>query len=232
MKKYFILLVFSLIIFFTCQNVLSQSTKEYYFDHFDPWNWSCPDKHPGNFIYEKSLVEIYPTDGTAAYTMRDPFTLCQLSQTVDLKEFEIETKVFFEPTFNYQTAGIIIFQDIDNYIILAAAFRQQNDETAGKGVLFLTSTKEGSYNKVQEEMEKIENEKNTWFLKITRKENEWHAYYSLDGTTYKEIGTTKNISIATKLGVGLTAYDSLDNSKIVKENIKAKFDLFKITTPQ
>ena len=124
--------------------------------------------------------------------------------------FRIETRVTFTPTQFIQTAGLIIYQDDDNYIKLNRQFVDNNvveliREIAGSP----------SFTAVVESA-------NTVYLRMQRDGNVYTGYYSVDGNQWTRVGQYTATLNDAKMGLG-AGNDVPDVSEIA-----ADFDFFRL----
>ncbi|MCW5961566.1 MAG: DUF1349 domain-containing protein [Pyrinomonadaceae bacterium] len=112
-------------------------------------------------------------------------------------DFELETKVKFDPKIDFQGAGLLIWVDAKNFLRLDRAFGE-----SGNGVRFARSVN-GNFSTVPEIGQNRTESLNTE-LKIVRRENEFYAFLreNID-SEWKEIGFV-DAAFPRELSVGLS----------------------------
>jgi hypothetical protein len=103
--------------------------------------------------------------------------------------FEISTEVLFKPTGNFQFAGLMVYQDDDNYLQFGRAycFFEGNPDVCPGNALYFDTRVLGEYGGCSNFATVIEPESEAT-LKIKRVGNLYSAYYSLDGETWILLG--------------------------------------------
>ena len=114
-------------------------------------------------------------------------------------DWTITTKVTFsaKPSQIYQQAGLIVYQDDNNYVKLARIFLGSPNNNVfqfGKEV-------SGTYTD-QFATDSISS--TTVYLKITKSGTNYSAYFSADGATYTQVGTAQSVSLS-PIKVGMFA---------------------------
>ena len=179
----------------------------------DGWTWLGEDATHWNLSSSfGSLRIILPENGLSEQGL--PHNLLLHDSTTG--NFQIETKVLFVPTSNFQFAGLVVYQDNDNALHFGRCFCNPNDDDScvGDGIYF-DSIKSNVWENFATRLSNV----NAVFLRLTREENTYTGYYSLDGTTWFIGGTfTRNIKSPR---IGLFA----DQSTV---EISADFDYFKL----
>jgi len=124
--------------------------------------------------------------------------------------FDIKTKVTINPQYNYQGAGLLIWQDVDNYIRLERTlvsgvdlWYRVNGNYQGKEIPFSTSPV---------------------YLKISRAGNDFTASYSTNNSSWTNV-LTVNFPANSSLQVGLVLLNEWQDHPI-----SADFDFFELTT--
>jgi beta-xylosidase len=131
--------------------------------------------------------------------------------------FEIETYMKFEPTSNFQFAGLLVYEAQGKAVQFGRAFAQCNfpDFCKDNALYFDNPTQQGLPNFATP----ISDPSNV-HLRLRREGNVYTAFYSEDGSQWTEVGP-HNASI-TPLYVGLIA------SQAYEQEIPADFDYFSI----
>ena len=181
-------------------------------DEFDTelqpgWKW-VSDEEP-----HWSLSE---NPGYLQVTLWTGYTVDRLLRQPPEGDFEISTRVRINPTSNFQSAGLTIYQDNENVINLVRGFCSlpgTRDACIGKGIYF-DKTLAGAWGWSNFPTETGSEES---YLKIRREGNRYTGYYSEDGETWIEIGT--HTADFDPIRIGLTAGAS-------SYAINADFDYF------
>lgn len=128
-------------------------------------------------------------------------------------DFEITTSLDFSPAKYGQQAGLIIYQNDDQYVSLGRAYD-------GSAVVdFISESKD---------------DLSSWpvpfdspltFLKIARRGVSYSGYLSKDGSSWQKVYSYQNTGI-TSPGIGLFAFQSLEGSPA-----NARFDYFALSEP-
>ena len=125
-------------------------------------------------------------------------------------DFQITTKVTFEPSVNFQYAAIQVYQNDDNYIQLNRAYANGDTVNFDKEIGGLPSN-----------IQTVEAATTIW-LRITRELNTYSAFTSTDGAAWTPVG--QYTAALTNAKIGLTAANNLDS---VPE-IPADFEYFEL----
>lgn len=130
-------------------------------------------------------------------------------------DFEITTSLRFEPTTNFQAAGLVVFQEQGNVLFLARAFCDVEGYCLGDGIYF------DDYENAQipEVSPQVSFHEPVTYLRLQRIGNTYIAFYSADGETWTKLGEHKRDF--GQIRVGLVAAQS-------STEIPAIFDYFSI----
>jgi pimeloyl-ACP methyl ester carboxylesterase len=141
-----------------------------------------------------------------------------LVQVAPLGDYEIQTRLLFTPTLDVQSAGLVIYQDDGNYLIMGRAFCD---------LVFLNCIGNGIYfeyiqggNMIGANYAMTTTVQGEAYLKLVRHANVYTGYVSTDGSNWTLVGTHTVTILPTK--IGLTATNPLAG---VTE-IPADFDYF------
>lgn len=116
-------------------------------------------------------------------------------------DFILETHVYYQPAYNFQNAGIIVYGDDDNYLMLSRAYcepcggnkiyfdYEKNGQALGTGVGLSTSRRSEAY------------------LKIVKQGTTFSGYYSDDGRAWQQVGVYRNVGVH-PTGVGIASIGS------------------------
>jgi regulation of enolase protein 1 (concanavalin A-like superfamily) len=129
-------------------------------------------------------------------------------------DFTITTRIEFSPTANHQQAGLVIYQNDDNYIRLTNVYSDGNK---------LQLVYEKTAGPIYQEMNT--NNSRSMYLRLTKKGVAYTGFSSFDGKQYNFIFTCTG-TLENKLKVGLIAFDDIATIAIT-----ARFDNFSLTSP-
>jgi regulation of enolase protein 1 (concanavalin A-like superfamily) len=127
------------------------------------------------------------------------------------QNFQITTHVQFEPTSNFQGAGLIVYQDDLNTVALIRAFCNTPGQCVGNGIYF-DNIQSGNWTGTNFGTDTVA--KDEAFLRIDKTGSTLTGYYSEDGSNWVAIGTHDAPLADPKVGllagnsnvVGATAY--------------------------
>ena len=146
-------------------------------------------------------------------------------------DFEITTAVQIRPKVNYQEAGLIVFNDADNYMKLDVVFNSMdvvfNSNLWGPttGVELLRE-QSAVFNPTPWPNSKWKWGK-TAYLRISRVENSYSGYYSSNGTGWHPVGELEAGNLS-HLRIGLFAMSGCGDTTQFPP-VSADFDFFRIT---
>ena len=183
----------------------------------DDWYWL--DENVDKWNFHDGWLQIYAspyeTEGRNI-----------LLRPVSQGDFAIETRVLFEPTANFQFAGLYISQDDGTYLALGRAFCDKPDVCVGNGIYFdYVSGGDWVGSNFATQFDNPFNSAES-FLRLERQGDMVRAFYSHEGITWTEIGTHWIPPEFQVNGVGLIASGDYDKSD---EDIPADFDYFELT---
>lgn len=179
----------------------------WYWVNEDPSLWSLSE-NPGSMrIFASSLVV-----GGKNLLLRTP---------PPGKDFEVKTFVAFTPTENYQIAGIVLWQDSQNRLVLGRAFCTPSSICVGNGIYF-DNVENGV--RVGSNHATVTTTMGQAYLRMDVDDRLVSGYYSEDGTTWLPIGTHTVGSSFSFQGIGITAAQDLSGLT----PIPADFDYFKM----
>ena len=126
--------------------------------------------------------------------------------------FDLETKLIFEPVANYQIAGLIIYYNASNFVQFGRAFVNGNDG------FYMDNVKSGNFN--GDNFATAVPGTDTVFLRLRRQDDTYTSFFSEDGSHWIKIG--EHTSTIKPKSVGLMAGQSTSGSR------PAQFDYFVI----
>jgi Tol biopolymer transport system component/regulation of enolase protein 1 (concanavalin A-like superfamily) len=188
-------------------------------DEFDqepaePWYWVNPN--PNRWGLNDGNLRIYASpSATGGENL--------LLRPVENGDFTIKTHLFFEPDANFQFAGLVIYQDADNYLQFGRAFCDAPDACVGNGIYF-DKALDGEFR--DSNFGTQVGSSSEAYLRLERRGDMVKAFYSSEGITWFEIGTHWIPEGFQVNGVGLTASQDYSTPE---EDIPADFDFFELT---
>jgi hypothetical protein len=161
--------------------------REDFNGNFDSeWNWIRAGDNQWNLMEKPGFLQVYLTRTTQVYES-SPDTL--FLHWIEVENFEIITRVLFEPERNFQKVGLVIYEDRDNYVALLRAYADVGDNP-GNAIYFdnisLSAPVYGDIN-YHNYSTPITNPSEV-YLRLKRDGNTYIAYYSLDGQSWIRIG--------------------------------------------
>ena len=172
------------------------------------WSWVNEDPSHWSLTARPGFMRI---------VTQDPYPN-RLIRTMPSKDFQIRTRLLFEPTQNFQFAGLLIFLDEGNLLALGRAFCDTPPpDCVGNGIYF--DHIEGG-NFVPPNFATWIPEQDEVYLQLARQGNNYTAYASENGTEWIGIGT-HSLGF-TPRWVGLEA----NNQAFGADEINADFDFF------
>lgn len=134
-------------------------------------------------------------------------------------DFEITTALHFTPTRNFQSAGMVIFQDQGDVLQLSRAFCDVVNACVGDGVYF-DNFENGS---ITGSNYHVAFQGSIIYLRLQREGNTYTGYYSEDGQNW--VMTGQHVRDFSLIKVGLIAAQS-------ETEIPAVFEYFTMNAPQ
>ena len=197
-------------------------TSNIWTDDFDgalapDWSWVDEDPTHWNLKDTQGALRII-TQGQSLYNADKPKNL--LLRDAPASDFEIITKVTFNPQNNFQQAAVLMYQDEDNFVLLNRGFCNHCLGT-GNGI-FLDNEINGKAG-VDPGYRTATSLQTAW-LKLRKEGTNYIGFYSADGQTWNELGRVENPMRPTK--VGITANNS--NADPSVPQIPADFDFFTV----
>ncbi|MFU8875673.1 ThuA domain-containing protein [Micromonospora sp. SL4-19] len=165
----------------------------------------------GNLEIDTENGDIYGSSNTSPKNF--------ILQTAPDGDWTIETKVDGSAlNERFQQAGLIVYQDDDNYV----KFDYITDNQPGEAVARRIELRSEVGGVVQQPQPAANNlSAGVWWLRITRAGNTFRGYYSSNGTTWTELGTGVPNGALASAKVGLFAFGADQQASKT-----AKFDYF------
>ena len=168
----------------------------------DPTHWSLKER-PGFLRITTQAGGIYGSTGDQKNLLLTP---------APRGDFRITAKCTIDPTKNFQYAGLLVYQDDDNYVQLNRAY------TDGGSFNFDAEVDGAPTNT------RVFASATTFYLRITKRGDSYAGDYSFDGESWIKVGQGKAALVDPKVGFG-----AANNLSDVVE-IPADFDLFNLET--
>jgi hypothetical protein len=163
------------------------------------WSFIRFGNNQWNLTSQTGLLKTYLTQTSNVYE-GGPDTL--LLRWIENEDFEIITRVLFEPKRNFQRAGLVIYQNRDNYVALLRSYADVGDNP-GNAIYFdhasplAPSYDDSNYNNYSTQITSL----NDVYLKLRREGSVYTGFYSIDGQTWIQIG--EHISSIEPVSYGL-----------------------------
>lgn len=166
----------------------------------DPTHWSLTD-HPG-------FMRIITQPEGIWSTLNEQHNL--LLTSAPLGDFSITTRVTFTPTQNYHQAGLLVYQDDDNYIKLHRAYDD------GNWVGFVLEAAGTPF------AEGVQVSETDVYLRISKGGSTYIGEYSVDGIDWIQVAQYTGTLTDLQVGLGVN-HDNVSNLEI-----PADFDFFSL----
>lgn len=167
----------------------------------DPTHWSLTD-NPGYMRITTQEGSLH-LDGNSMKNL--------LLTPVSSADFRVQTRVDFSPTENFQVAGLYIYQDDDNFVILSRDYGNGNKVSMRNEDAGLLD----SYISVDETTTDV-------YLRIDKEGDSYMGFYSTDGVHWTWVGQVIATLLSPKVGIGAR------NGPATTE-IPADFDYFQLS---
>jgi len=171
------------------------------------WVWENENNKMWSLESNPGWLEI--TTGSRAVFLRN-----LLKRSLPEGDFDLETKMIFEPLENYQIAGLIVFYNANNYILFGRAFAEH---VVGDG-FYMDYFKSGQM--AGDNFATPAPGTDTIYLRLRKTGELYTSFYSEDGLDWIEVG--QHTSDMQAKFIGLAAGQSK------KGSAPAQFDYFLI----
>lgn len=160
------------------------------------WNWTRENKKTWSLTNNPGWLEIVAGPGYVGGGNLDNILL----RSIPEGDFEIETKVNFDPVRDYQLAGLLIYESAANYIQFGRAFCDAPNVCAKDGfyvdLVLDNNTDPGNFATAAQKTEIA-------YLRLRREGSKYTAYASHNGRVWQLIG--EKTSDMQPLFIGLLA---------------------------
>jgi hypothetical protein len=181
------------------------------------WSWIREDATHWSLTDRPGFLRITTQDGTIFFSGGDGKNL--LLQSAPLGDFEIRTRVFFAPTENFQYAGLLVYDDDDNFVLLNRGFCSF---CIGSAIYFDSEIGGSPPAPISAPVSITDT-----YLRIQKAGAVYTASYSIDGNSWTVLGSHTNSSLTPKM-IGISASNS--NAGAGTSEIPADFDFFTLLT--
>lgn len=179
------------------------------------WSWVREDPTHWNLTDAPGALRIVLQPGGIGSIASSPANNLLLRQAPE-GDFEIATLVHFTPTSNYQSAGLLIYQDDANAVQFGRAFCSAPGGCAGNGIYF----DRAQHGEFDENYATAMTNPSEAYLRLRREGTTYTGNYSEDGANWIVIG--QHTADLTSLRVGLIA------AQAYAAETTADFDYFTI----
>ncbi|RLD08909.1 MAG: hypothetical protein DRI44_09400 [Chlamydiae bacterium] len=202
------------------------ASDEFNSSELDRSQWLIFNENPRMFKIKNGELIVTTTDGDIHRERSDIRNL--FLQYAPKGDFEIETKVNFNPEKNYEQVMLVVWQDHNNYLRLSYVFADElkfeaaceiNGEFKSENVplskLSLNKMKHPGFISGEVKGDLV-------LLKIKKKKNHYDFFYSFNGEKWRKVGKGYNVDFNDlKVGINATA-------PVSRRNIHAEFDYFRM----
>jgi len=187
------------------------------------WDWVREDETHWSLSARAGFLEVVTQSGGILEDSNDARNL--LLTPAPAGDFEIETRVEFTPGENFQIAGVIVYKDDDNFLMLGRAFCGAEPPLCAGNGIYLDFEVDGVH--ILPSFAKDVGYYTSAYLRVARMGTLFSAYCSFDGALWDLIGEWE-WEPEGALYAGLAAQNSNEGA----EEIPADFDYFSLATPE
>lgn len=149
------------------------------------WSWIREDTNHWSLTTKPGWMQITTQPGDLWKTANDAKNVLLCNSIGSQSSLAMTTKLEFDPTANWQSAGLVVYKDDDNYLTLLYGY---HTNYGGKSVRF--QTEEGG--EFYETGTTLDWSSPVMYLKIVKAENKYTGYFSLNNSKWIEVGEHKN----------------------------------------
>ena len=183
------------------------------------WFWVREDNTHWSLTDNPGFMRITTQQGGLLFDGGDAKNL--LLRDAPVGDFEIETRVIFTPTENFHIAGLLVYQDDDNFLMLGRAYCGFIPPCVGNGIYFdheeQGTTVGGNFAMTTT----ITGEAH---FRLIRRSTVYTGYVSENGTDWTLVGAHTVISGMIPSMIGLAAEDSYEGAA----EMPADFEYFRL----
>ena len=190
------------------------------------WSWIREDPSHWSLINQPGFMQINVQHGSIWRERNDAKNL--LLRDAPEGDFEIETQLIFTPGHSFQFAGLLVYEDDDNWMRLGRAFCEYDPPVCagGNGIYF--HHEEEGVNAGETNYAMTTTVEGEAYLRIVRHGSVYTGYVSENGTNWTLVGAHQVISGMVPMKVGLIA----ENMQECQPHIPAEFDYFTLRYDQ
>jgi beta-xylosidase len=186
----------------------------------DLWYWEREAASAWSLTANPGHLRIYTQLGTLYGDLSLPKNLL-LTQVAPDADFQVDTRLLFRPSENFHEAGVVIYADPGNYVLLGRAFADCPAEgCVGDGV-YVDYEENGV---MQSDPPPVEWDGDQVYLRISKQGQHYTFFAGRDGETWSRVGELQRVTIR-PIAVGLYAI----GGEVDAASIPADFDYFRIT---
>jgi beta-xylosidase len=179
----------------------------------DPlWSWVNEDASQWSLTARPGFLRIMTHNGPVGAKNL-------LLQTAPRGDYAFTTRLSFWPTQNYQFAGLVLWQDADNYLMLGRAYCDSPPPVCVGNGIYFDHIEADTY--VGDNFSTSTIGQAEAYLRVIRRGSSYSGYYSEDGLNWTSIGSHTPSAGIELSSIGLTA--AQDQHDI---QIPADFDFF------
>jgi beta-xylosidase len=199
----------------------ASTSVEFWGDEFDwDWTWVREDPTHWSLTARPGSMVITSTQGSLGWTSNNAQNV--LLRDAPATDFVIETHVHFEPTENFQFAGLVVYDNDDNFMQLGRAYCGVGGSCVGNGIYF---DHEEQGTNVGSNYAMATTLLNEAYLRIVRNDDVLTGYYSENGTNWTMVGSHTIVSGMVPSRIGLIVVDGDQGAT----EIPAEFEYFRAT---
>lgn len=212
-----------LLVLSSAQAAASAPTGRIWADDFNAssldssWSWIREDNTHWSLVAHPGFLRITTQQGALWANSNDGKNL--LLRDAPVGDFEVQTRLIFTPTENIQSAGLLAYQDDDNYLLLIRAYCGW---CVGNGIYFDHEEQGTSIGSNYAMTTTVLGEA---YLRLVRHGTVYTGFVSENGTDWTLMGAHAVVSGMVPSKIGLAAYNSPD---FAASEIAADFDFFQL----
>jgi arabinoxylan arabinofuranohydrolase len=159
------------------------------------WSWVREDNTKWSLTARSGFMRIICQSGDLHQTGNNAKNV--LLRNAPAGDWTMTARLEFNPTATYQQAGLLAYQDDDNFVKVVRIYRGENDIQALKEISAVPT----ETNAVQTAT--------TMYLKMVKSGTTYTMYYNLDGgSTWTQVQQFTGVNLGTAIKVGLLCYGS------------------------
>jgi beta-xylosidase len=183
------------------------------------WSWIREDNTHWSLTDSPGFMRITTQQGGLLNDGGDAQNL--LLRNAPVGDFEFETHVIFTPTENFQIAGLLVYQDDDNFLLLGRAYCGFIPPCVGNGIYF-DHEEQGTF--IGGNFAMTTTITGEAYFRLVRHSTIYTGYISENGTDWTMVGAHTVISGMIPSKVGLAAEDGYQGAV----ETPADFDYFRL----